>query len=219
MTPKTTRHPLELSERHFAMNKDMADMKQLRMVQGQHAPLKIQMEKMAVSQVGHLPCITQRSNLHADLLSGKDEAIAFEDNCGKPENFERMTGLPRLELKGSSNAESVKSEGSKGSEGSTVTPKTTRFDIAMQTDPLEEGEDQSSTDTYDSVWDMPALAPGASWRPAMSSTKLSSPASKEEGEVVMLEVKLSIEELTWEWEMSENASTHRGSDDGLEDDL
>ena len=90
----TTGHPLELSERHFAMNRDMADMKQLRMVQGLHAPLKIQMEKMAVSQVGHLPCITQRSNLHADVLSGRDEAIAFEDIYGKPENFERMAGLP-----------------------------------------------------------------------------------------------------------------------------
>ena len=90
----TTGHPLELSERHFAMNRDMADMKQLRMVQGLHAPLKIQMEKMAVSQVGHLPCISQRSNLHADVLSGRDEAIAFEDLYGKPENFERMPGLP-----------------------------------------------------------------------------------------------------------------------------
>merc|ERR1711950_100914 len=39
----TTGHPLELSERHFAMNRDMADMKQLRMVQGLHAPLKLQM--------------------------------------------------------------------------------------------------------------------------------------------------------------------------------
>ena len=103
-----------------------------------------------------------------------------------------------------------------------MTPKTTRFDVAMQTEPLEEGEDQSSTDTYDSVWDMPALAPGASWRPAMSSTKLSSPDSKEEGVVVVrrLEVELSIEELTWERrKMTENANTHRGSDDGLEDDL
>merc|ERR1712117_306434 len=90
----TTGHPLELSERHFAMNRDMADMKQLRMVQGLHAPLKIQMEKMAVSQVGHLPCISQRSNLHADVLSGRDETIAFEDLYGKPENFERMPGLP-----------------------------------------------------------------------------------------------------------------------------
>jgi proteasome maturation protein len=87
-------HPLEQSESHFSLNRDMGDMKQLRMIQGMHAPLKIQMEKMALSQVGHLPCISQRSNLLLDVITGRDETIGFEDLYGKPEDYEGMTGLP-----------------------------------------------------------------------------------------------------------------------------
>ena len=41
-------------------------------------------------QVGHLPCITQRSNLLDDVLTGRDESITPMDLFGKAENFEGM---------------------------------------------------------------------------------------------------------------------------------
>ena len=165
-----------------------------------------------------------------------------------------------------------------GSDKSTATPKPSRFDVEIQTDPLEEEEeeeeeevehmhskatmaraldpnspkitqgpapvpdkrddDQSSTNTYDSVWDIPSVAQGSPWRPAMNSTELL-PATSEtptkaerkesstsselklspEKAVITRTLELTIEEIFWEREASSNAGTHRGSDDGLQDDL
>jgi proteasome maturation protein len=84
-------HPLEASEKDFERNRLAADLEQLRKMQGVHAPLRVMMERRAVANVGHLPCITQRSNLHADVLSGRDELIAPADVFGRPENFEGMS--------------------------------------------------------------------------------------------------------------------------------
>ena len=86
-------HPLEESEKNFFANEEKAMMNQLRSVQGLHAPLKIQMEKHLVSKAGHLPCISQRSNLLLDVLNGRDDAIDFDDVFGKPEDCERGLGL------------------------------------------------------------------------------------------------------------------------------
>lgn len=49
------------------------------------------MERAAASKVGHLPCITSRSNVHADVLSGMDEVIRPSDVFGKPEHFEGLS--------------------------------------------------------------------------------------------------------------------------------
>ena len=52
------------------------------------------MEKRAASKVGHLPCITQRSNFQSDILNGTDSVLAFGDVLGQPQNFEDVTMRP-----------------------------------------------------------------------------------------------------------------------------
>ena len=84
------KHPIEMSERHFKKNQEKAMFEQLRKVQGLHAPLKLKMEKMAVSKVGHFPCISSRSNFQLDILEGNDEMITFDDILGLPEHHEGM---------------------------------------------------------------------------------------------------------------------------------
>ena len=87
-------HPIETSEKYFQMKMEKAQMEQLRMQQGIHAPLKIQMEKKLVSGNGHLPCITSsRSNFARDILEDRDSVINFEDVLGRPENADGLTGL------------------------------------------------------------------------------------------------------------------------------
>ena len=49
------------------------------------------MEKRAAAQVGHLPCVTNRSNFQMDILEGKDDILSFEDVLGQPQNFEGIT--------------------------------------------------------------------------------------------------------------------------------
>lgn len=44
-------------------------MKTLRMMQGLHAPLRLHMEKLAVKDIGHLPCL-YRHNALSDALTG-----------------------------------------------------------------------------------------------------------------------------------------------------
>ena len=46
-----TFHPLEESEKCFASVRDAAELEQLRQMQGAHAPLRIRMERQAVSKV------------------------------------------------------------------------------------------------------------------------------------------------------------------------
>merc|ERR1712020_385519 len=83
-------HPIEKSEKHFNLKSEQAEMESLRMQQGFHAPLKIQMEKRLVSGNGHLPCITTRSNFARDILEDNDSILSFNDVLGKPENFEGL---------------------------------------------------------------------------------------------------------------------------------
>ena len=84
-------HPIETSEKHFQMKSEQAQMEALRMRQGFHAPLKIQMEKRLVSGSGHLPCITTRSNFSRDILEDNDSVISFGDLLGRPENCEGLS--------------------------------------------------------------------------------------------------------------------------------
>eukprot|EP00088_Acartia_fossae_P050674 TRINITY_DN567_c0_g1_i4.p1 TRINITY_DN567_c0_g1~~TRINITY_DN567_c0_g1_i4.p1 ORF type:complete len:133 (+),score=40.12 TRINITY_DN567_c0_g1_i4:61-459(+) len=87
-------HPLQKSEANYHMNKDHSEMDMLRRTFGVGFPLKLQMERKAASQVGHLPCITTASRASLDALVGTDATIGFDDVMGKPENFESMTALP-----------------------------------------------------------------------------------------------------------------------------
>lgn len=86
-----TYHPLEASEKNYNRRLEAAQMDQLRSIQGSHAPFRLAMEKRCVAKVGHLPCITQRSNLLLDVLEGRDETISFDDIYGKPENHEGLS--------------------------------------------------------------------------------------------------------------------------------
>ena len=83
-------HPLEVSEKNFHSNYDKAMNAQARQMQGFAAPLHFQIEKAAISKVGHLPCITQRSTLQIDILDGRDTIVNFDDIYGRPENCEQM---------------------------------------------------------------------------------------------------------------------------------
>merc|ERR1711972_931733 len=83
------------SEKHYLRNREMAEMAQLGKMQGIHAPIRIQMEKRLVTaHQGHLPCMTTRTNLSADILNGTDGTIAFEDFLGQPENYEGCMSTP-----------------------------------------------------------------------------------------------------------------------------
>ena len=48
----------------------------LRKMQGLHAPLRLHMEKQAVKDVGHLPCL-YRHNAMLDALTGQNILIIF----------------------------------------------------------------------------------------------------------------------------------------------
>lgn len=84
-------HPVEVSEKSYDRVAEARQMEHLRSMQGLHAPLRIQMERRAVQRAGHLPCMTQRSSLLDDVITGKDETIAPSDLFGKPENFEGLS--------------------------------------------------------------------------------------------------------------------------------
>lgn len=66
----------------------------LRNIQGLHAPLKLQMEYRAASQIQRLPFLPS-SNLALDTLRGNDEAIGFEDILNDPAQSEMM-GEPHM---------------------------------------------------------------------------------------------------------------------------
>merc|ERR1711893_178817 len=83
-------HPIELSERNFAKNQEKAWLKELQKMQGISAPLKIMHEKRAVANVGHIPCMSTRSNFQMDILEGNDDIITFNDFLGRPELHEGM---------------------------------------------------------------------------------------------------------------------------------
>ena len=84
-------HPIERSEKNFSHKSEDAAMENLRMQQGFHAPLKIQMERRLVSGNGHLPCITTRSNFARDILDDNDSTISFGDVLGQAENYEGLS--------------------------------------------------------------------------------------------------------------------------------
>ncbi|XP_066999655.1 proteasome maturation protein [Anabrus simplex] len=87
-------HPLEESEKLYAENRHQMSMQMLRNAQGIHAPLRIGMELNAARRVGHLPILTS-SGLMADVITGRDDEIGFEDILNTPEFREQM-GHPHI---------------------------------------------------------------------------------------------------------------------------
>lgn len=83
------RHPVEEIQKNFHQKNEQMDFSTLRKIQGIHAPLRLKMERLAVSKVGHLPCLP-RSNLMLDTLTGSDDFVGFEDVLNVPEFSETM---------------------------------------------------------------------------------------------------------------------------------
>ncbi|GAB1601666.1 proteasome maturation protein-like [Argonauta hians] len=82
-------HPLELSEKNYAEKNEAMDLANLRRIQGIHAPLKLKMERLAVSKVQHLPCLPS-SNVMLDTLMGNDDLLEFGDILNTSEFCETM---------------------------------------------------------------------------------------------------------------------------------
>merc|ERR1712121_561260 len=87
--PQGAVHPLESSEAHWNEHQDKIRMTVLRNTQGVHAPLRLLMERKAVSHVSRLPFLPSH-NVALDVLTGNDECIGFEDVLGGPEVSEVM---------------------------------------------------------------------------------------------------------------------------------
>uniref|UniRef100_A0A336LV81 CSON002990 protein n=1 Tax=Culicoides sonorensis TaxID=179676 RepID=A0A336LV81_CULSO len=71
-------HPVQKSVENFEIHKHNLNMQMLREREGLAAPLKITMELKSVGKIGRLPFLPS-SNLHRDVLLGRDEAIDFSD--------------------------------------------------------------------------------------------------------------------------------------------
>ena len=63
MDAKFPFHPLEKSEAKYNKNIEESEYQMLRRTMGLAMPLKLAMEKRAASKVGHLPCVSVRSNV------------------------------------------------------------------------------------------------------------------------------------------------------------
>ncbi|CAO3642196.1 unnamed protein product [Cunninghamella echinulata] len=68
----------EWNENQWELKLSMA-----RQTYGLHAPIKMMMEREIVSKRQRLPVLPS-SNLHLDILTGKDETIDFEDFLNDP---------------------------------------------------------------------------------------------------------------------------------------
>jgi len=95
MDTKFPYHPLMPSEAAYKTNVEAAELNMLRKTMGAAMPLKLAMERKAVSRVGHLPCLSAGKSLASlEALTGADSNIGFEDIYGKPEDFEMLPPLP-----------------------------------------------------------------------------------------------------------------------------
>nr|CAG4649010.1 EOG090X0J8E [Polyphemus pediculus] len=87
-------HPLQEALIKHNLKKEELSMNMLRRIQGLHAPLRLNMEKRAMRDVGHLPCL-YRHNAMLDALTGNDMNMDFEDFLNHPRESEAM-GMPSL---------------------------------------------------------------------------------------------------------------------------
>nr|CAH0111565.1 unnamed protein product [Daphnia galeata] len=90
----TTAHPLETALAKHSQKQEEINMRMLRTMQGLHAPIRLHMEKLAVKDIGHLPCL-HRHNAMLDALTGKDTTIEFEDFLNNQQDSEIM-GQPSI---------------------------------------------------------------------------------------------------------------------------
>nr|SVE74570.1 EOG090X0J8E [Daphnia barbata] len=90
----TAAHPLEVALIKHSQKQEEIDMRMLRTMQGLHAPIRLHMEKLAVKDLGHLPCL-HRHNAMLDALTGKDSTIEFEDFLNNQQDLEIM-GHPHI---------------------------------------------------------------------------------------------------------------------------
>nr|BAN21198.1 unkown protein [Riptortus pedestris] len=82
-------HPLEVSEKNYALKEEKLSLAMLRNNQGLHAPMKIMAELHATRQVGRLPFL-ESSNLSADTIRNNDDLLDFTDFLNHPDTEERM---------------------------------------------------------------------------------------------------------------------------------
>ncbi|CAN0270084.1 unnamed protein product [Lampetra planeri] len=90
----TAAHPLEASEKQYDLQQQQLSLQTLRRIQGLHAPLRLQMEMRATSQVQRLPCL-QSSRVALDTIRGFDDYLGFEHVLNDPEYAEAM-GEPHV---------------------------------------------------------------------------------------------------------------------------
>ncbi|CDS12516.1 hypothetical protein LRAMOSA04710 [Lichtheimia ramosa] len=76
-------HPLEQRLDQWQESQWELKLNMARQVHGMHAPIKMMMEKDIVSKRQRMP-VMPSSNLHLDILMGKDETIDFEDFLNDP---------------------------------------------------------------------------------------------------------------------------------------
>nr|CAG4638860.1 EOG090X0J8E [Cyclestheria hislopi] len=83
-------HPLQLAIAKHEEKQQEIVMRISRSNQGLHAPLRLMMERNAVKDIGHLPCL-HRHNALLDALTGRDVDLEFEDVLNDAQNSEYMS--------------------------------------------------------------------------------------------------------------------------------
>ncbi|KZT56319.1 proteasome maturation factor UMP1 [Calocera cornea HHB12733] len=71
-------HPLQGRLESWEATQDNLKLNMQRNLYGLHAPVRLLMERKAVAQTPHMPAMP-RSNLHLDILMGRDEALDVAD--------------------------------------------------------------------------------------------------------------------------------------------
>ncbi|KAI9499312.1 proteasome maturation factor UMP1 [Zychaea mexicana] len=76
-------HPLQQRLENWQESQWELKLNMARQVHGMHAPMRMMMERDIVSQRQRMPVLPS-SNVHLDVLMGKDETIEFEDFLNDP---------------------------------------------------------------------------------------------------------------------------------------
>jgi hypothetical protein len=93
----TTGHILEKSETTHIDTNEKFHHYMARSVLGIQAPLKLKTELQLVNKHGRLPCLPS-SRLMADVLSGNNEDISFDDILNNPREFGELQVDPHLAM-------------------------------------------------------------------------------------------------------------------------
>ncbi|KAL0073591.1 proteasome maturation factor UMP1 [Phycomyces blakesleeanus] len=82
-TEVTPGHPLEHRLSQWGETQWELKLNMARQTYGMHAPIRMMMERSLVGKHGRMPVLPS-SNLHMDILMGKDETIDYEDFLNDP---------------------------------------------------------------------------------------------------------------------------------------